>query len=211
MENFVITIERYCASGGSAVGKMLSEKLDIPLYDSNLFKLASSDSGINEQIFELADENLKNSLFYRVSRSAFDGTPINQDDGNYTADRNLFNYQSKVIKGLADTSSCIIIGRCAGYVLRDRYNVLRVFISAGKESCIENESKRSHITYSEAKQKVEDTHRRRADYCRFYTEHQWSDPGAYDLCLNTDVYTYDQCIDMIIKALEIKLGESFKK
>lgn len=207
MENFVITIGRFRGSGGSQIAALLSERLNIPVFDRNLLKLASSDTGINQQLFELADENLKNSLLYRVSRSAFDGTPIQPESGNYTADRNLFNYQAKVIKGLADTTSCIIIGRCADYVLRDRFNVLRVFVAASKESCIENERKRSLIPYNEAKQKITETDRRRADYYRFYTEQQWADPRTYDLCLNTDVYTQDQCIDIIINALEIKLGQ----
>ena len=207
MQNFVITIGRNCGSGGSTVAKMLSERLGIELYDKNLLKLVSDNSGVSEELFELADEHLKNSLLFRVSRGAFDGTPIMPESGNYTADKNLFDYQARVIKGLADSSSCIIMGRCADWVLRDRFNVLRVFIGADRESCAELESKRSSIPLSEAKIKVTEKDRRRSEYYRFYTGQQWSEPKQYDLCLNTDAFTYEQCVDIIISALKVKLGE----
>ena len=211
MENFVITIGRYCGSGGSIVAHMLAEKLGIEVYDRKILSLASNDSGINEETFEQADEDLRRSLLYKVSRSAYDGEPIvtadARDNVSDTANRNLYNYQEKVIKGLADSSSCVIIGRCADYMLRDRYNVLRVFISSTRESRAERESKRSRITLSEAFQKVDKIDRKRSDYYRFYTGQTWADPAQYDLCLNTDVYTFEQCVDMIIAALKIKLGQ----
>lgn len=206
MDNFVITIGRFCGSGGSIVAEELGKRLGISVYDRNLLSLASSDSGITEEAFEKADEDLRSSLLYRVSRSAFDGQSIEPEGASNTANVNLYNYQAKVIKGLADSSSCVIIGRCADYVLRDRYNVLRVFIASDKESCIERESKRSRIPLTEARKKIEKIDRRRGEYYRFYTGQQWADPRQFDLCLNTDVYTVEQCADMIISALEVKLG-----
>ncbi len=207
MDNFVITIGRFCGSGGSIVAEMLAKKLGVEVYDRNILSLASSDSGITEQAFERADEDLRSSLLYRVSRSAFDGQPIEPEGASNTANTNLYNYQAKVIKGLADEASCVIIGRCADYVLRDRYNVLRVFISSAKESCAERESKRSRITLSEARIKIEKIDKRRGDYYRFYTGQFWADPRQYDLCLNTDVYSFEQCVDLIIEALKVKLGK----
>ncbi len=206
MENFVITIGRNCGSGGSQIAAELGERLGIEVYDRKLLKLASDDSGINENVFAMADDDLKKSLLFRVSRSAFDGQEIQPESGNYTADKNLFDYQAKVIKGLADATSCIIIGRCADWVLRDRYNTLRVFISASKDSCIERESRRNKITESEARRSCEFHDRRRGDYYRFFTNQPWSDPRQYDLCLNSDVYTHEQCCDLIIEALKVKLG-----
>ena len=211
MENFVITIGRFCGSGGSVVANMLAERLGVEVYDRKILSLASDNSGINEEMFEQADEDLRRSLLFRVSRSAFDGEPIITEDArdnvSDTANKNLYNYQAKVIKGLADSSSCVIIGRCADYVLRDRYNVLRVFVVASKESCAENESRRSRIPLSEARAKTEKIDRKRGDYYRFYTGQPWADPRQYDICLNTDVYTYEQCVDMILEALKVKLGK----
>ena len=211
MDNFVITIGRFCGSGGSIVANMLAERLGIEVYDRKILSLASDNSGINEEMFEQADEDLRRSLLFRVSRSAFDGEPIITEDArdnvSDTANKNLYNYQAKVIKGLADSSSCVIIGRCADYVLRDRYNVLRVFVVASKESCAENESRRSRIPLSEARAKTEKIDRKRGDYYRFYTGQPWADPRQYDICLNTDVYTYEQCVDMILEALKVKLGK----
>ena len=211
MENFVITIGRFCGSGGSVVANMLAERLGVEVYDRKILSLASDNSGINEEMFEQADEDLRRSLLFRVSRSAFDCEPIITEDArdnvSDTANKNLYNYQAKVIKGLADSSSCVIIGRCADYVLRDRYNVLRVFVVASKESCAENESRRSRIPLSEARAKTEKIDRKRGDYYRFYTGQPWADPRQYDICLNTDVYTYEQCVDMILEALKVKLGK----
>ena len=211
MENFVITIGRFCGSGGSIVANMLAERLGVEVYGRKILSLASDNSGINEEMFEQADEDLRRSLLFRVSRSAFDGEPIITEDArdnvSDTANKNLYNYQAKVIKGLADSSSCVIIGRCADYVLRDRYNVLRVFVVASKESCAENESRRSRIPLSEARAKTEKIDRKRGDYYRFYTGQPWADPRQYDICLNTDVYTYEQCVDMILEALKVKLGK----
>ncbi len=207
MDNFVITIGRFCGSGGSIVAKMLAERLGVEVYDRNILSLASSDSGITEDAFEAADENLRSSLLYRVSRSAFDGQAIDPEGASNTANTNLYNYQAKVIKGLADSSSCVIIGRCADYVLRDRYNVLRVFVASDRESCAERESKRGKMPLSEARKMVDKVDRRRGDYYRFYTGQQWADPRRFDICLNTDVYSFEQCVDMIISALKVKLGK----
>ena len=89
MDNFVITIGRYCGSGGSLVAAELGKKLGIEVYDRKILSLASSNSGINEQAFELADEDLKNSLLFRVSRSAFDGEPIMPEGASNTANKRL--------------------------------------------------------------------------------------------------------------------------
>ena len=101
MENFVITIGRFCGSGGSIVANMLAERLGVEVYDRKILSLASDNSGINEEMFEQADEDLRRSLLFRVSRSAFDGEPIitevARDNVSDTANNNLFNYQAKVI------------------------------------------------------------------------------------------------------------------
>jgi cytidylate kinase len=206
MDNFVITIGRNCGSGGGTVASMLGERLGVMVYDKNLLRKASDNSGINEELFELADEHLKNSLLFRVSRSACDGGHAPVESGNLTADKNLFDYQARVIKGIADSSSCIIVGRCADWVLRDRYNTLRVFIGASRESCADREAKRKSIPVNEARSRITETDRQRGEYYRFYTGQNWAEPRQYDICLNTDVYTYEQCVDIIIDALKVKLG-----
>ena len=96
MENFVITIGRFCGSGGSIVANMLAERLGVEVYDRKILSLASDNSGINEEMFEQADEDLRRSLLFRVSRSAFDGEPIITEDArdnvSDTANKNLYNY-----------------------------------------------------------------------------------------------------------------------
>ena len=137
MNNLVITISREFGSGGHKIGTMLSEKLGIPYYDKDLIKLASEQSGINENLFGLADEKSKNSIFKKSK--VYSGDITSPDSPNFTSEENLFNYQAKVIKELAEQKSpCIIIGRCADFVLRDRERTLRLFIWADKENCIKN-------------------------------------------------------------------------
>ena len=112
MSEYVITIARGFGSGGRTVGKMLAKKLDINHYDGELIQLASEESGINIELFGKADETVKTNLFKRYNRS-FGEKLITPDSGDFTSNDNLFNYQAKIIRDLAQKQNCIIIGRCA--------------------------------------------------------------------------------------------------
>ena len=117
MENFVITISRCCGGNGSAVGKLLSERLGVALYDRNLLNLASEASGINQALFEQADEKVKNPLLFKISKSVYHGELIPPGRGDFTSDKNLFNYQAKVLRELASQESFVVVGRAGGFVL----------------------------------------------------------------------------------------------
>jgi cytidylate kinase len=135
-KKYVITIARGYGSGGRTIGKMLSEELGIPYYDRDLLRLASDDSGINEELFAKADEKLKKSLLFKIARNIYKGELIPPDSDDFVSNDNLFNYQAKIIKELAETESCIIIGRCADFILKDYPNVVRLFVHAPLEDCI---------------------------------------------------------------------------
>lgn len=148
---FAVAITRTCGSGGgSYIGKKLAQDFDIDLYDRKLLRLAAEDSGINEKIFAAADENTKKTLLYRVSQHVYDGSFIPPESGNFISDQNLFNYQAKVLRELLDEESYVCVGRAADFVLKDKPNVLTVYINAPYEDRIEREMKRQGIGRSQA-------------------------------------------------------------
>ena len=113
MERFVIAITRTCGSGATSISEILADDYGIDMYDRKLLSLASEESGISEALFASVDEHVRNSLLYRVSKKVYTGELIPPESGNFTSDENLFNYQAKVLKELANRESYICIGRPA--------------------------------------------------------------------------------------------------
>ena len=118
-ENIVITISRQYGSGGKTVGEMLSKKLGFHYYDRELMRLASEESGINETLFASVDETVKNNGLFKPSKNIYEGQLISPESDDFTSDDNLFNYQAMIIRKLAEQQSCIIVGRCADFILKD--------------------------------------------------------------------------------------------
>ncbi|MBQ6614126.1 MAG: cytidylate kinase-like family protein [Clostridia bacterium] len=205
MDKFVITISRGCGSGGVRIGRILAERLGVDYYDSKLLRLASDDSGINEELFVNADEKLKKTSLFKVSRKNYHGEVIPPESSDFTSSRNLFNYQSKVIRELAENENCIIIGRCSEIILKDLPHVFRVFISGSYDKCAAIEANDHGLSMKAAYEKVDKVNKYRADYQLYYTGKEWGHPGNYDLCLSTDNFTLEQCADIIINAAKIKL------
>ena len=133
MKNYVITIARENGSNGRAIGEALAGRLGIPFYNRDILRMAADDSGINEQLFANAEKSFRSSQLFRVAKDAYNGEVIPPDSDNFVSNENLFRYQAKVMLGLAQNESCVMIGRCADFILRDRPNVLRVFIHAPEE------------------------------------------------------------------------------
>ena len=130
MKNAVITIARQYGSGGKTIAAMLAKDLGINCYGRDILKIASDESGINERLFGMSDEKLKHSVLMKLLKRPYEGDLIPPESSGFVSDDNLFNYQAKVIKELAESESCVIVGRCADYVLRDFPNVISVFIHA---------------------------------------------------------------------------------
>lgn len=190
-----ITISRGFGSGGRTIGKMLSEDLGIKYYDKDLIRLASEESGINERFFGLVDEKLKGSIIRKGG--IYKGELISPDSSEFTSDQNLFNYQAKIIKQLADKEPAIIVGRCADYILRDRDDVIRVFIYSDMPTAIKNVTEMYGITEKEAQKVILKTDKERSEYYRFYTGLDWENAKNYNLCLDTSKLSYDKCVDII--------------
>lgn len=197
MSQFVITIARSYGSGGRTMGRLLAQELGVKYYDRELLRLASDESGINEALFGKADEKLKNSSLFRIARRVYSGEMIPPDSDDFVSNDNLFNYQAKVIKGLAQEESCIIIGRCADYILKDEKNVVRLYCYAPLDACIEREKALSGLSDKEIIKKIQKIDRHRAEYYKYYTGKDWNDARNYDFCLNTSSMDYEQLIQVV--------------
>lgn len=204
MNNYVITIARGYGSGGRTIGKMLAKELGIGYYDRELLRLASDESGINEGLFAKADEKLKSSLLFKVAKNTYKGEIISPDSDDFVSNDNLFNYQAKVLKELAGKESYVAIGRCADYILKDNKNVVRVFVHAPIDSCIDAIAAMSAISRKEAEQIITKTDKHRSDYYRHYTGHIWNDATNYDLCLNTKELSNEKCVEIVKQYIDIK-------
>lgn len=204
MDHVVITIARQYGSGGRTVGKMLAKELDIPYYNSKLVKMASEESGISEQLFSQMDEKLKNSPFLRMSTDIYTGDLIPPESGDFVSAKNLFNYQAKVIKRLAETESCVIIGRAADFVLKDYDNIVSVFVHGSKEFNLARAMEQNSMTESEMERFIAKTDKYRAEYYKHYTGREWTDARNYDICLNSSKLGFQKCVEEIKAYINVR-------
>ena len=203
-KKYVITIARGYGSGGRTTGKILSEELGIPFYDRELFYMASEESGINLELFGKLDEKVNKGIFNPITKK-YTGKLIPPESSDFVSDENLFNYQAKIIKELAEKESCIIVGRCADYVLKDRENVVRVFVWAPMDNCIKNVMALEPLNEKEAEREIKKIDRYRREYYRYLTGKEWDDYTNYELCLNSALLGFEKCAECIKSFVEIKL------
>ena len=195
--NCVITIGRQFGSGGRYVGRMLAEKLGIPFYDKELLSEAAKQSGICEEIFEDHDEKPTRSLLFNLVT----GMQVHGDAGSYYMDmplnHKIFLAQFDAIRSIADKGPCVIVGRCADYILQDKAKCLKVFIHADMAF----RAKRIVEVYGEREQSPEqrlrDKDKRRAAYHRFYTNMKWGYAQNYHITLDSGELGIDKCADII--------------
>lgn len=203
MEHTVITIARSYGSGGRTLGKKLAEELGIHCYDRELIRMASDESGINEALFGKADEKLQKMPLFHIAKKHYNGEVLTPDSDEFVSNDNLFNYQAKIIQEVAKEESCIIIGRCADYLLRDKDYVKRLFFYAPKKDCIARVKEQNGGTEKEIEKKIERIDKYRADYYKYYTGNEWNDVRNYDFCLDTSSLSYDKLIQVVKAYLQI--------
>ena len=198
MDQVVITIARQYGSGGRTVGKMLAERLGISFYDKQIIQMASDESGIDVKLFGKveAGDKVKSSLFGSKD-SIYKGGLHQPGSKDFISDENLFNYQAKIIRELAEKESCVIIGRCANYILKDYPNVLRVFIHADWDFRMEKAAEKLSMSPKELEKFLHKDDKRKDDYYRRFTGQEWKDATQYDLCLDSSKLGYEKCIQEI--------------
>ena len=196
MENRVITIARSYGSGGRKMGRLLAKELGYEYYDREILRIASDESGISEELFRQADEKQRIPLF-RIAREVYTGEVIPPDSDDFISNENLFRYQAKIIRELAATRNCVIVGRCANFILRGRDNVLNVFVTAPVVDCVRRVMETDGLNLEEAEKKIKKIDKRRADYFKYFSGRQWQDAALYDLCLNTGHMSEQKCVDIV--------------
>ena len=204
MENIVITISRQYGSGGKTIGAMLAKELGVNCYSREILRMASEDSGINERLFGMSDEKIRKAGWFRILNRPYEGQLLPPEDRDFVSDDNLFNYQAKVIKELASKETCVIIGRCADYVLKDYPNVVSVFIHADRKFCLARSMERHSMTEKELQKYIEKTARYRADFYEYHTGHKWADARNYDLSLNSAKLGFEKCVEEIRSYMKIR-------
>ena len=203
MENRVITIARSYGSGGRKMGRLLAKELGYEYYDREILRIASDESGIREELFRQADEKQRIPLF-RIAREVYTGEVIPPDSDDFISNENLFRYQAKIIRELAATRNCVIVGRCANFILRGRDNVLNVFVTAPVVDCVRRVMETDGLNLEEAEKKIKKIDKRRADYFKYFTGRQWQDAALYDLCLNTGHMSEQKCVDIVRAYMEAR-------
>lgn len=204
MGNAVYTIGREFGSGGMQIGQALADRLGVKLYDKELLAHAAKESGFCQEIFENHDEKPTNSFLYSLvmdtySAGSYSSAPFLDMPLNHK----VFLAQFESIKKIADTESCVIVGRCADYALADYPDALNIFVHAEIEDRIKWISKRANITESKAKDMIQKQDKQRASYYNYYTSKKWGDSRSYDLTLNTSKLSIDDCVELIIKYREL--------
>lgn len=204
-DRFVITIGRQLGSGGHAVGELIARRLGVKLYDRELINLAAEQSGLCAELFEKADEQSKGVLPTLIGylRSPFAG-----DDGtlnNPLSNDALFKVQSDVIRAVAQSESCVFVGRCADYILRDDPRRVSVFISARRADRIRRLCRNLGVASEEAEAMIDRTDSRRAAYYNYYTPWTWGAAATYELCVDSSVLGDERTADFVLSFAERKL------
>ena len=205
MDQVVITIARQYGSGGRTVGKMLAERLGISFYDKQIIQMASDESGIDVKLFGKVEEGDKvKGSFFGNKESIYKGNLHQPGSKEFISDENLFNYQAKILKELAEQESYVVIGRCADFILRDNPNVVSVFVHADEKFCLDRAMERNSMTEKEMKKYIEKTDKFRGDFYRYHTGHEWADARNYDLCLNSGKLGFQKCVEEIKAYIKIR-------
>ena len=205
-DKFVINIGRQLGSGGKAVGEAIAQRLGIGVYDKQLINLAAEQSGICPEIFEKADEKESRNLFATFIgylRSPFVGSEY--AGSNVLSNDALFKIQSDVIRDIASRESCIFVGRCADYILRDHPRAVNVFVTGAPEDRVRRLCEQENVTPEEAEAQMERTDARRASYYDYFSSGKWGEAATYHLCIDSSVLGIEGTADFIREFAERKL------
>ena len=199
--NKVITIGRQYGSGGRDIGRLLAQKLEIPFYDNELISRAAKESGFSEESFERAETKATNSLLYSLAMGV--NVYGNQDFGfsGLSLDDRIFLAQSDVIRKVAKEGPCVIVGKCADYVLKDQAETFNIFVKATMDFRL----KRAVEVYGDDSVKVGEKltkmDKGRANYYKYHVGERWTDLNNYDLVISSDMAEFDDIVDFIVGLL----------
>jgi len=203
-EKFIINIGRQLGSGGRQIGEMLASQFGIAFYDKELIQIASKESGLGKEFFEQADEKKSHSLIGGLLGLR---TNISNEvyGNNYLSNETFFKIQSDVIRELAEKKSCVFVGRCADYILRDHPCCVNLFITADTDDRIRRVAHDQSLTLEKAQEKIEKMDKKRAEYYNYFSNKVWGAAESYHLCINSSVLGIDETVAFIRRFIEQKL------
>ncbi len=184
----IITINREYGSGGRYVGKLLSERLGIPLYDKNLIEIVSDESGLSASYIEEKEQSRNLNLLSDLNLNYFQ---------NLTNDDTLFLAETKAIQNISKKGSCVIVGRCADYILKEQANVFKIFLYSDSKHKIERATKYYGLSKTKANKEIQKIDKARERHYEHYTNMKWKDASHYDLCLNVDLLGAEKTSEFI--------------
>lgn len=202
-KRYVITIGREFGSGGKYIGEKLAERLGIKCYDKEILKKVSNEYDISMDTLKSVDERQKSSFWYGFATNYV----FSKDNlSAISAEDDLFLKQARVIEELYDNEDCIIIGRCADYILKDKPNVINVFIgSSDVDFRIKRKTELEKILEKDAIKKIEKIDKERSNYYKHYTNQEWGDKRNYEICLDTSKIGVDECIDLLENYIKTRI------
>ena len=191
----VITISREYGSGGRAIGERLAKELGIPFYDKELIFMAAKESGLSEEYIKKTEQMKSTSFLYGLYMGA-QQLPMNDQ---------IFLVQSKIIRQVASEGPCVIVGRCADYILRDHPRAVNVFVTGAPEDRVRRLCEQENVTPEEAEAQMERTDTRRASYYDYFSSGKWGEAATYHLCIDSSVLGIEGTADFIREFAERKL------
>ena len=194
-KHIIITIAREYGSGGRYLGKLIAEKLEIKLYDKELIEQIAQKTGLSEEYIENNEQK----------RKLLDGFNSGYYSGLTNADE-LFVTENNLIKEIAQKESCVIIGRCADFILKDRKDVFKIFVYSSMEDKIKRATEIYGFSKEKAQKEIKRINKLRANHYKYYTEHEWTDYQNYDLCINSDTLGIEKTAEMICETIKEKVN-----
>ena len=203
MKKKIVTISRQYGSGGRYIGENLAKAMGVPCYDEKLIDMVAKESGFAQSFVAEKGERMTGSLLFNIASSLSFANNVFSNNNGVTLQDEIYFTQNRIIKELADKGPCVIVGRCADYILREREDCLNVFIFADNESKIERAEKYFNITREEAPAVLKKKDKARANHYKYYTDQEWGMASNYDLCLNSGLIGIEGCVKAIQQILEL--------
>ena len=201
-KHIIINVGRQLGSGGHDIGRMLALDFGAKYYDRELLNLAAKESGLSEQVFERNDERKSFLHTFLHLPNALSGESYTRQ--SFTQD-SVFQFQSDAIRKAADEGSCVFVGRCADYVLREYNNVVNIFITASMDFRVQQVMAKQNFTSPlEARRFIEQRESRRADYYNYYTGKKWGAAESYDLCIDASILGLEETEKLIAEFIRKK-------
>lgn len=201
----IITIGRQLGSGGRIIGTRIANDFGMAFYDRELLDLAAQESGFAKELFKQNDE--RHGFFRHIFHQHSPHVTDSNFYSNKVSQESLFQFQSDAIRRAAEESSCVIVGRCADYILRDVPGLIRIFITADISDRVERVMERRNCTENDARHFIAAKEGRRAENYNYYTGKKWGDSNSYDLCVNSSILG----IDATVALIESYIGSVLKK